>query len=104
LTYIGTQAPYELNVTLLNVGDVYDVVASGLGRREHGGYTTLDLSGAYYLDATRRHRLGVRLENALDETYATSLGRGFRDAGNVPYVYRNLGMPRSLHATYSYRF
>ncbi|HEY8519662.1 MAG TPA: TonB-dependent receptor [Gammaproteobacteria bacterium] len=104
LTYRGMRAPFEVNVALVNVGDVYDVVGSGIGRREHGGYTVIDLSGAYYLDAARRHRLGVRLENALDETYATSLGRGFRDLDGSPYPYQNLGAPRTLHATYSYRF
>src|SRR5690606_34010066 len=104
LTYSSQAAPFEIGVALLNVGDVYDVVGSGIGRREHGGYTLLDLGGAYYLDPERRHRLGVRIENALDERYATSLARGFRDVGGAAYLYRNLGMPRTLHASYSYRF
>lgn len=102
-TYRPMQAPLELNLSLLNVGDVYDVV-SAVGRREHGGYTLMDLSAAYYLDADRRHRIGARLENALDETYATSLGRGRFDADNSSYAYRNLGAPRTLNVSYGYRF
>jgi outer membrane receptor for ferric coprogen and ferric-rhodotorulic acid len=104
LDYVGMTAPFEVSVSLVNTGDIYDQVASGIGRIEHGGYTVVDLSAAYYLDQERRHRLGARLENALDEEYATSLGRGRRDVGNAPYAYRNLGAPRTLHATYSYRF
>jgi vitamin B12 transporter len=104
LQYMSPSAPLELSVTLVRVGDVYDQVASGLGRIEHGGYTVADIGAAYYLGDDRQHRLGGRLENALDEDYATSLGRGRRDVGNVAYAYRNLGAPRTLHATYTYRF
>lgn len=92
----------NFNVTALRVGDIYDTVSS-IGNVEHGNYTVVDLAAGFYFDGEQRHRLGVRLENALDEDYATSLGRGTRDTGGF-YVYRNLGMPRALHATYSYRF
>lgn len=102
--YRGTEQPLELNVTVLNVGDVYDVVGGGVGRVDHGGYTVVDVGAAYFLDADRRHRLGARLENALDEDYATSIGRGRRDIDSSSYAYRNLGAPRTLHASYSYRF
>ena len=97
-------APFEASATAVRVGDVYDQVASGIGRIEHGGYTVVDLGAGYYFDRERKHRLGVRIENLLDEEYATSLGRGRRDVGNVAYAYRNLGAPRTLHATYSFRF
>jgi vitamin B12 transporter len=103
LTYRSMQAPLELHLSLLNVGDVYDTV-SAIGTLEHGGYTVMDLSAAYYLDADRRHRLGARLENALDEEYATSLGRGRFDLDNASYAYRNLGAPRTLNVSYGYRW
>ena len=54
--------------------------------------------------AEHRHRIGARIENALDEDYATSIGRGRLDLDNSSYAYRNLGAPRSLHARYTYRF
>jgi len=103
LDYSSMSVPFEFSLSLVNTGDVYDQVSS-VGRIEHGGYTVVDLGAAYYLDQERRHRIGARLENALDEDYATSLARGRRDVGNVAYPYRNLGAPRTLHATYSYRF
>jgi vitamin B12 transporter len=76
---------------------------SSIGPVQHGDYTVVDLAGGFYFDRDRHHRLGVRLENALDEDYATSVGRATRDTGGF-YPYRNLGMPRTLHATYSYSF
>jgi vitamin B12 transporter len=104
LDFAGADQPFELSLSMVSVGDVFDQVASGIGRIEHGGYTVVDLGAAYYLDRDRRHRIGARLENALDEEYATSLGRGRRDVDNSAYAYRNLGAPRTLHASYSYRF
>jgi vitamin B12 transporter len=102
--YIGNSLPLELNVAVLSVGEVYDVVAGGVGRVDHGDYTVVDLGAAFYLDMDRRHRIGARLENALDEDYATSIGRGRRDLNNSSYAYRNLGAPRSAHVTYTYGF
>ncbi len=103
LTYRPTAAPLELGVSLLRVGDVYDDV-SRIGRIEHGGYTVVDLSGAYYLDPARRHRIGVRVENVFDEEYATSLGRGARDIDGSAYAYRNLGAPRGVTLSYGFRW
>jgi outer membrane cobalamin receptor len=103
LTYQPMTAPFELGFSLIRVGDVFDDV-SRIGRIEHGGYTVVDLSGAHYLDAARRHRLGARIENAFDEGYATSLGRGTRDADGSFYAYRNLGAPRTVNVSYSYRW
>lgn len=104
LDFHAMSAPLDLSITLLNVGEIYDTVGGGVGRVDHGQYTVVDLSGAYYLDTDRHHRIGVRLENALDEDYATSIGRGFRDANGSSYAVHNLGAPRALHATYTYRF
>lgn len=103
LTYRPMTAPFELGVSVINVGDVFDEV-SRIGRVEHGGYTVVDLSAAYYLDADRRHRIGARIENAFDEDYATSLGRGIRDVDGSSYLYRNLGAPRTVNVSYSFRW
>jgi len=103
LTYRSIAVPFELGVSVANVGDVYDEV-SRIGRIEHGGYTVVDLSAAYYLDAERRHRIGARLENAFDEDYATSLGRGIRDLDGSSYAFRNLGAPRTVNVSYSFRW
>jgi outer membrane cobalamin receptor len=103
-SYRGTQLPLDVNLSLVNVGDIFDTVGGGIGNVQHGDYTTVDASAGYYLDQARRHRIGARLENALDEGYVTGVGRGFRDIDGSSYAYRNLGTPRTLHATYTYRF
>jgi hypothetical protein len=47
------------------VGDLFDNV-SGFGSVPSGNYAVIDLSGRYFLDPGRRHRLNVRLENLFD--------------------------------------
>ena len=79
-------------------------VSGGIGGVEHGGYTVMDLSGAWQFGADDRHRIGVRLDNALDEANATSLGRAFADIGGGSYRYDNLGTPRTFHAWYEFSF
>ena len=104
LNYQAANAPYEFVVSLLNVGDIYDSVSGGIGRVEHGGYTVVDLGGAYYLGGERQHRIGVRLENVLDEKYSASLGRAFVDLDGSSYRYDNLGTPQTVHVSYNYQF
>ena len=104
LTYRSAGTPFEFTVSFLNVGDLYDSVSGGIGRVEHGGYTVLDFGGAYRFGAIGNQRIGVRLENALDEEYASSLGRAFVDVDGSSYPYRNLGTPQTFHVSYAYRF
>ena len=104
LSYQSAGIPFEFTVSFLNVGDLYDSVSGGIGRVEHGGYTVLDFGGAYRFGASGNQRIGVRLENALDEEYASSLGRAFVDVDGSSYPYRNLGTPQTLHVSYAYRF
>jgi vitamin B12 transporter len=104
LSFLPRARPYEVDISLLHVADIYDSVSGGIGRVEHGNYTVLDLGGAYYLGDDRSHRLSVRLENAMDEDYAASLGRAFMDSDGSPYAYRNLGTPRTVKVAYTYRF
>src|SRR6185503_18391130 len=103
-TYSAMSAPVDLNISLLHTGDVFDNVASGIGRVDYGDYTVVDVGAGFYFDEGRRHRLGLRLENLFDEDYGASIGRGRRDLDNSVYAYRNLGAPRSLHVSYSYRY
>lgn len=104
LAYNSTSLPVELLLSLVYVGDIYDTVSGGIGRVRHGDYSVVDLSGAWYLGAERRHRLGFRLENLLDEAYGSSLGRAFADADGSSYQYTNLGTPFTWHVNYSYSF
>jgi len=45
----------------------------------------------------------LRIENLTDKVYATRVDSGTRDSGGS-YFYDNLGMERTLHASYSYAF
>lgn len=102
--YQSPDAPMEFSGSINRVGNLYDTVSGGIGRVEHGGYTVMDLGAAFYFGDQRRHRVGVRLENALNEDYGSSLGRAFRDADGSSYAYTNLGTPRTWHVSYRYRF
>ncbi|MFA9460466.1 TonB-dependent receptor plug domain-containing protein [Thiohalorhabdus sp. Cl-TMA] len=89
-------------LTALYVGKVANTVAGS--RETYGRYWVFDLSAYRHLDAARRHRLGLRLENLLDRRYASQLGSGVRAASGDDYAYRYLGTPRNLQATYTYSF
>lgn len=82
-------------VSVVYVGKIYET-STGVGRREYGNYPVADLSAFLFIDAERRQRLGVRVENALGEEYATSLV--------TPNATETLGTPRTVHLTYSYHF
>lgn len=82
-------------LSVVYIGNVYET-GTGVGRREYGNYAVADLSAFLYVDAARRQRLGLRLENAFDEEYATSLV--------TPSATETLGTPRTVHLTYSYNF
>jgi outer membrane receptor for ferric coprogen and ferric-rhodotorulic acid len=62
------------------------------------------LSGRYFLDAKRHQRIDLTVQNLFNLTYATGLGTGTRDADGSNYTYWNLGVPRTLRATYTYAF
>ena len=74
---------------------------SGFGQVPSGKYVVFDVAGRYFLDAQRRHRINVRLENLFDKDYATGHGRGFTDVGGTPYLVNTLGVPRTLHVSYT---
>ena len=78
---------------------------SGFGTVPSGNYTIVDLSGRFFLDARRRHRINMRLENVFDEEYTTRHARGFTDtSGGAPFIVHNLGVPRTFHLSYGFSF
>jgi vitamin B12 transporter len=95
--------PFGAMLTLNNVGEMFDTV-SGFGQVASGEYTVVDLSGRVFLDSSRRHRINVRLENALDEEYTTVHSRGFPDLSASPFLVHNLGTPRTFHVSYSFSY
>ncbi len=91
------------SVSAFQVGGIHQSVA-GFGRRDYGHYSVVDLAAHAWLDAARRQRLGLRLENAFDQDYATRLSRTALDAGGGYAFVRRLGVPRTLHVSYSVAF
>jgi outer membrane cobalamin receptor len=71
--------------------------------QQRGNYTVVDLAGHLAFGSEREHRVVVRAENLTDKVYATGVGSGTRDAGGT-YLYDNLGMERTFHASYTYSF
>ena len=76
----------------------------------YGDYATFDLSGRYFLDAGHHHELSLSLWNVFDKSYGRP-SRGCLDVPgdgdydcSSPYIYKNLGLPRTLRATYTYSF
>jgi outer membrane cobalamin receptor len=77
---------------------------------QYGDYATVDLSGRYFLDDAHHHELSLSLWNLFDKSYGRP-SRGCLDVPgdgpydcSAPYTYVNLGLPRTLRATYSYSF
>ena len=83
------------------VGDVFDSVAGGIGRVEHGNYVLFDLSAWAFIDKAQHHRIGVRLENAFDADYDTGVIRVRRDVGGTSYPAGTRGTPFTAHVTYN---
>ena len=74
-------------------------------RAAHGAHARyVDLSAYLTFGPGDHQRINLSLENALDEDYATRLSRASRDVGGASYVVHARGVPRTLHATYSYSF
>jgi outer membrane cobalamin receptor len=85
------------------VGSVFDTVSGGFGPTQHGHYTVVDLNAYVNFGPGNRQRINLSLENALDKTYYTHLSRATRDTGGS-YIFHFLGVPRTLHVSYSYSF
>jgi outer membrane cobalamin receptor len=92
--------------TLSYTGNVYRnfVFEDDSTRRlNYGKYAVIDLNASVRLGAQRQHRISLRLENALDEEYASRVRLGGTDAGDE-YIYSFRGTSRTLHASYAFQF
>ena len=104
-----TDLPVGATLNVVYTGDVTRSVGA-FGVQSYGNYTVVDLSGRWFLDAERRQQLNISIRNLLDQRYGLP-GRGCKDTPadgpydcSIPYVYVNLGMPRTFAVSYSYRF
>jgi vitamin B12 transporter len=106
IAYTSPSHPFGLNASLVYVGDVYSDVGGFFpdgSFAEHGSYAIIDFSGFYEFGTSERQRIVARIENLLDEDYATSVRTAQSDAGST-YLYDNLGVPRTLHVSYTFSF
>lgn len=103
LQFTPAHLPLDASATINWVGNVYQSVSS-FGRQNYGNYFTLNLAARYFVDAARRHRIGVNLQNALDEEYATRLSSARRDDGSGSFIAERLGVPRTYGVSYTYEF
>lgn len=101
LDYAPRDGALFAGMTVLHTGDVYRRAAGA--RLNYGNYYVVDLNAGIRMGSDRRHRLSMRLENALDEKYASRVRTGQTDAG-AAYAFSYRGSPRTLHASYAYEF
>lgn len=87
----------------VHVGRTTDTLSDGLGRQRYGNHEVVDVSTYWQPAAGSPHRFQLRLENALDATYASGITSANRDADDTPYRVDNLGMPRNIQLRYRYR-
>lgn len=106
LDWTPADRPFAASASLLWVGDVSSNV-SGFGQTAYGDYVVVDLAAHIYLDGAQgRRKLTARLENALDEDYATRVNSAQIDLAppGSRFLYRFRGVPRTLHVSYSHSF
>lgn len=102
----GYEAPsgrWGANLAVLWTGEQRANVTS-FGSVNYGDYTVVDLAAHAFLDADLKHRITVRLENALDEEYLTRPNSAVPDAGGARFFFGNRGAPQTLRVSYSYGF
>lgn len=103
LDYAPPSERWGASAGLLWVGDVSSNV-TGFGRVNYGDYVVADLAAHVFLDEGQRHKLTARLENALDEAYASRVNSAVPDVAGPRFLYRFRGVPRTLHVTYAHSF
>jgi vitamin B12 transporter len=103
MDYHPQAQPWGATVTLNYFGST---TRTGLwdGTESYGKDFVLDASARYFVDARRRQRIDVTLQNLTDKTYATGLGSGVRDSDGSSYTFWDLGIPRTLRVQFTYGF
>ena len=105
LDYHPPQLPYGGGIEVVYTGDLDDEpLGVGDGRYGYGDYTIVNVSGRYFLDAARKQRIDVHVNNVGNHVYYTQLGFGFTDANQTPYVIHDLGQLRMFQVNYTYTF
>jgi outer membrane cobalamin receptor len=108
IEYHPANLPLAASANLRHTGELVAPVNGNVVN--YGNYTVVDLQGRYYFDSSRNHRFTLDLNNVFNKEYGRP-GRGCQDVAtdgpydcSAPYVYVNRGLPRTLRASYEYRF
>jgi vitamin B12 transporter len=87
----------------IHVGEVSQFLGD-VGRETYGNHTIVDANLWWRPSIQSGHRVGLRIENMFDNTYASGVTRARRDADDSWYRVDNLGVPRNAQLRYSYAF
>jgi len=108
LDYHPRSRPIGATVAINYTGRVFTHVGPDLV--PYGRSAVVDISGRYFIDANRKHRLNLALQNVFDKQYGVP-SRGCADVVtdgpydcSSAYTFVNLGLPRTLRASYTYSF
>jgi outer membrane cobalamin receptor len=108
LDYHPLALPFGATMTASYTGKTY--VTVGGNSLEYGKYSVVDLSGRFFFDNSRRHRLSVSVQNLFDRDYGRP-SRGCLDVAtdgpydcSSPYIFVNRGLPRTAVFRYTYDF
>lgn len=106
--YHPTTVPIGATLAASYTGSVWTTV--GGEPIEYGHFIVFDLSGRYLFGHDRKQRVTVSVQNVFDRHYGTP-NRGCMDVPidgsydcTSPYVYLNLGLPRTAVFRYTYNF
>jgi outer membrane cobalamin receptor len=105
LDYHPRSKPFGASVNVVHVGDLdAEPLGAGNGRYGYGNYTVTDVSGRVFLDAARRQRIDLHLNNAFNRTYSSQLGHAVGDSSGDSYIVHFQALPRTFGANYTYSF
>jgi outer membrane receptor protein involved in Fe transport len=102
---VSPSLPFGANVAFKYIGEKTNNV-TGFGVQTYGDAYVVDAGAHVYLDRDQRHRVTLRLENLLDEEYATAINSAIEVGSNPQqrFLWQRLGAPRTVHLNYSYTF
>lgn len=105
LAWSSEQWPLGANIGIKYIGKKSADV-TGFGRQTYGDNYVIDAGINAWLDSARKHKITVRLENLLDEDYATAVNSAVLANSNPQerFLWQRLAPPRTIHVNYSYQF
>lgn len=104
LDYHSVGNRFGATILLNYVGNVQRSLAGT--EYAYGKYATLDISARIKLDRKEHQQINLSLQNVFNRQYGEP-SRGWVDTVvpyTTPYIYTNLGLPRTFTASYTYKF